>query len=235
MNKTPALESSYNVPIQNRIARRILKPAFQGLFHILSSVRVTGRENVPFGKPYLVAINHISTFDPPFVMAFWPEMLEGMGAVDIWKRPGQAQLVRLYYATPVHRGEFDRELFDRVLAVLASGRPLVLAPEGGRSHGENMQRARPGIAFIAEKSGVPVVPVGIVGTMDDFFIRAIRAQRPKIEMRIGKPIMLPDVTGRGDERREARQRNADLVMRHIAGLLPEAYRGYYADNAIVPD
>jgi len=228
-------EPVYSVPAPNRIARAILKPVFQGLFHLLARVRVTGRENVLFGKPYLVAFNHISTFDPPFVLAFWPEMLEGMGAVDLWSRPGQAQLVRLYHAIPVHRGEYDRVLFDRVLCVLAAGKPLLLAPEGGRSHVEGMRRAHPGIAFFVERAQVPVIPVGIIGTTDDFFKRAIRAERRLLELRIGKPLQLPLITGKGDERRDARQRNADLVMAHIAGLLPEAYRGYYAGMAIDPE
>jgi 1-acyl-sn-glycerol-3-phosphate acyltransferase len=237
---TGSPEPAYSVPLQNRVARRLLKPIFQGLFHLLARIKVTGRENVPMGTPYLVAFNHISTFDPPFVLAFWPEMLEGMGAIDLWSRPGQAQLVRLYHAIPVHRGEYDRVLFDRVLSVLAAGRPLLLAPEGGRSHTEGMRRARPGIAFIVEKAGVPVVPVGITGTTDDFFKQAVRAERRLLEMRIGKPFCLPQLTGTAGEmasqaRRENRQRNADLVMAHIAGLLPEAYRGYYAASAIPPE
>jgi hypothetical protein len=53
-------------------------------------------------------------------------------------------------------------------------------------------------------------------------------------MRIGKPITLPPITEKGPARREARQRNADLVMQHLAGLLPEEYRGVYAETAIVP-
>ncbi|HEY3311671.1 MAG TPA: lysophospholipid acyltransferase family protein [Anaerolineales bacterium] len=228
-------EPVYSVPIENRIARNLLKPIFQGLFHVLARIKVTGRENVPLGKPYLVAFNHISTFDPPFVLAFWPEMLEGMGAVDLWSRPGQAQLVRMYHAIPVHRGEYDRVLFDKALGVLAAGKPLLLAPEGGRSHNEGMRRARPGVAFIVEKAQVPVVPVGITGTTDDFFKQAIKAERRQLELRIGKPFQLPPVAGKGDERREARQHNADLVMAHIAGLLPEVYRGFYAGMVIEPE
>jgi 1-acyl-sn-glycerol-3-phosphate acyltransferase len=140
----------------------------------------------------------------------------------------------MFHAIPVHRGDFDRALFDKVLSVLRSGRPLLLAPEGTRSHREEMGRARPGIAFIIEKSQVPVLPVGIVGTTDDFFKKAIRAERRTLELRIGKPVILPIVEGKGDERREARQRNADLVMAQIAGLLPEKYRGYYTEMAIEP-
>lgn len=230
-----SVENAYQVPFHNRLARQVLKPVFQGIFHLLARIKVTGKENVPFRQPYLVAINHISLFDPPFTLTFWPEMLEAMGASVIWEKPGQAQLVRMYSAIPVHRGEYDRVLFDKVLSVLAAGRPLLIAPEGTRSHREEMSRARPGIAFIIEKAQVPVLPVGVVGTTDDFFNRGIRGQRPLLELRIGKSVALPPVTGKGDERHAARQRNADLVMAHIAGLLPAQYRGYYADLAIAPD
>ncbi len=221
-------EPIFTVPFKHSFARQLLKPFFQGLFHVLARIKVTGREFVPLGKPYIVAFNHVSTFDPPFVLAFWPEMLEAMGASDLWDRPGQAQLVRMYHVIPVHRGEYDRVLFDKVLSVLSSGRPLLLAPEGGRSHAIGMRRAHPGVAFIVEKAQVPVVPVGIVGTTEDFFKRAIHAERHLLELKIGRPFELPPVIGKGDERREARQRNADLVMTHIAALLPEEYRGYYA-------
>jgi 1-acyl-sn-glycerol-3-phosphate acyltransferase len=227
-------EIAYDVPLWNHIARKFMKPVFQGIFHLLANVKVTGKENIPFGKPYLAAINHISLFDPPFALTFWPEMIEAMGASTIWEKPGQAQLVRMYNAIPVHRGDYDKTLFDTVLSVLRSGRPLLIAPEGTRSHREEMGRARPGIAFIIEKSQVPVLPVGIVGTTDDFFKKAVRVERRMLELRIGKPVVLPMLEGKGDERREARQHNADLVMAHIAGLLPEQYRGYYANMAVEP-
>jgi hypothetical protein len=79
-----------------------------------------------------------------------------------------------------------------------------------------------------------VVPVGLVGTTDDFWQRAKRGERPLLEMRIGQAVNLPPIAEKGAARREARQRNADLVMQHIAGLLPEDYRGVYADSAITP-
>ncbi|MEI6289630.1 MAG: lysophospholipid acyltransferase family protein [Chloroflexota bacterium] len=224
---TNSTQSAYHVPAWNKAARILFKPVFRGIFHLLARVKVTGAENVPYGKPYVVAINHLSLFDPPLALAFWPEMVEAMGAVDIWNKPGQGQLVRMYHAIPVHRGEYDRELFDKVLSVLASGRPLLLAPEGGRSHSIGMKQARPGVAYIIEKAGVPVVPVGIVGTTDDFFKKAIKGERRLLEMNIGEPFLLPPVSGKGEDRREGRQKNADLVMSKIAALLPAEYRGYY--------
>jgi 1-acyl-sn-glycerol-3-phosphate acyltransferase len=219
----------YRVPLKNRIARPFLKAGLQLVFHLLARVRVIGKENVPFGQPYVVAINHVSLFDPPFAISFWPEMVESMGAAEVWARPGQGTLARLYGGIQVHRGEVDRALIDTVLRVLASGRPLLIAPEGGRSHETAMRQARPGVAFILEAAQVPVIPVGIVGTTDDFWQRAKKGQRPRIEMRIGKPMRLPPLPA-GPERRAARQRNTDLVMVQIAALLPPEYRGVYADH-----
>jgi hypothetical protein len=73
--------------------------------------------------------------------------------------------------------------------------------------------------------------VGVVGTTDDFFHRARRGERPSVYMSIGEPLLLPPVEGKGVVRRLARQRNADLIMTHIAALLPFEYRGVYADPA----
>jgi 1-acyl-sn-glycerol-3-phosphate acyltransferase len=118
-----------------------------------------------------------------------------------------------------------------MIAVLNSGKPLLLAPEGRRSHNHGMQRAMPGVAYIAEKTGTPVIPVGIVGTTDDFFDRAIHLRRPAVEMRIGKPMTLPKVEGKGAVRREALQANANQIMLAIASLLPPEYRGIYQTSS----
>jgi 1-acyl-sn-glycerol-3-phosphate acyltransferase len=134
----------------------------------------------------------------------------------------------------VHRGDYDRVLFTQIISVIKAGFPLLIAPEGGRSHTPGLKRAMPGISYIVEQTQVPVVPVGIVGTTEDFWQRAKRGERPPLELRIGKSIMLPEITTRGAEKHEARQRNADLVMNTLAGLLPEEYRGVYARSAVLP-
>jgi 1-acyl-sn-glycerol-3-phosphate acyltransferase len=216
------------------LARPFVRSVLRLLLHILAPVKITGRKNIPLGTTYIVAINHVSLFEAPLVGGFWPEQLEVIGASDIWDRPGQNILARLWGGIPVHRGDYDRAALEGVISALRSGFPLLIAPEGGRSHKPGMRRAQPGIAYVAEQTGLPVIPVGIVGTTDDFFQQASKGRRPPLEMRIGKPIRLPPVQGRGAGRRESRQANADLVMRTIAGLLPEEYRGIYAENAIFP-
>jgi 1-acyl-sn-glycerol-3-phosphate acyltransferase len=217
------------------LARPFIRVGLRLLFYILAPVKITGSKNVPLHTAYITAINHVSLFEAPFVGAFWPEQLEVIGASDVWERPGQNILARLWGGIPVHRGDFDRAAVAGVLSALRSGSPLLIAPEGGRSHVPGLRQAKPGVSYIAERSGMPVIPVGIVGTTDDFWKKASRGDRPGLEMHIGKPIILPPVEGRGAQRRESRQRNSDLVMRFIAGLLPDQYRGVYAENAIFPD
>jgi 1-acyl-sn-glycerol-3-phosphate acyltransferase len=217
------------------LARPFIRVVLRLLFFVLAPVKITGRKNVSLRTAYIAVINHVSLFEAPFVGAFWPEQLEVIGASDVWDRPGQNILARLWGGIPVHRDDYDRAAIEGVLSALRGGSPLLIAPEGGRSHAPGLRQAKPGVAFIAEQTGLPVIPGGIVGTTDDFWQKASKGKRPRLEMRIGKPIHLPIVKGIGAERRESRQCNADLVMRYIAGLLPEEYRGVYAERAIFPD
>jgi len=228
------MNNPYRVSLRFRLTRPALKAIFRGIFHMLANIKIIGKENIPYGKPYVAAMNHVSIFDPPFAGAFWPEQLEIIGAVDVFDKPGQGQLLKAYGVIPVHRGDYDRVLLTRIIHIIKSGLPLLIAPEGGRSHVPAMKRAKSGIAYIIEQTGVPILPVGLVGTTEDFWQRARRGGRPSLEMRIGKPILLPEIKAKGTDRHEIRQKHADLVMRYLAGLLPQEYRGVYAESAILP-
>lgn len=225
------IANTYRVPYRNRLARFILRPIFRLIFYMLARIRIFGRENVPDRGPYLIAMNHVSIYDPPFIVAFWPTAPEVVGAIEIWSKPGQATLARLYYGIPVRRGQYDRQLIKTMVQILQSGRPLLIAPEGGRSHTPGLRPGFPGAAYMMDLARVPVVPVGIVGTTDVFFQRAIRGHRPQLEIRIGKPILLPAIEGSGESRRSNRQRNIDLIMSSIAELLPLEYKGVYASTS----
>ena len=228
------MTGEYRVPWHIQLMRPTLRAIFRMLFRILGRVKITGIENVPLDQAYIVAANHISIFDPPLLVAFWPEAPEVIGASDVFERTGQGLLVRWYGVIPAHRGDYDRTLLETTIYVLKSGRPLVILPEGGRSHETALHHAKPGVGYIIERANVPVLPVGIVGTTDDFWQRAKHGGKPLLEIRIGRPIHFPPMTEKGAARREARQQYADLVMSHIAGLLPPEYRGVYADSAILP-
>ena len=222
------MASEYYLPAGIRLARSILRPTFRLIFHALSRVKISGKKNVPPKGAYLIAFNHVSLFEPPLICAFWPVAPEAIGAAEIWGRPGQSLLARLYGAIPVHRDQLDRQLIETALNVLRSGYPLVIAPEGERSHIPGMRPAHRGVAYLMDKAGVPVVPVGVVGNTEDFLDRALHGERPLIEMRIGSPLIFPSAKTPGMSHRDARKQNTDAVMTRIAALLPPEYRGVYS-------
>lgn len=223
-------DSRYRLPYDigwRRYMRPALKFFFRRLFHALFRFTVEGREKVPATGPYLVIYNHVSILDPPFLLAEWPTWLEAVAASDVLRRPTQAPLVWLYGVIPVDRGKPDRRFLDYVVAVLGEGYPIAFAPEGTRSHVPGMRRAWTGLAYIADRSRVPIVPVGVVGTEDEAMKKALRGQRPPVHIRIGEPFRLPPLEAWPLPRKQARRLNADLAMYRIADLLPPPYRGVY--------
>ena len=222
----------YSVPVSTRFRRWALRTTFRPIFKILCRIQIFGLENIPQDGAYIVAYNHVSLFEPPFILTFWPIPPEALSGAGVFSRPGQKIMAGGYGAIPVHRGKYDRKVIDLMMSILESGRPLLISPEGGRSHASGLRRALPGVAYIMDRAAVPVLPVGVVGGTDDMLNRALRFKRPQLEMHIGKSFRLPPIAGKGDERRQSRQQNADLVMRHIAALLPEDYRGEYAHSAL---
>lgn len=222
---------TYQVGWLRQVVRRLLRLVFRQIFRLLFRLEFHGWEHVPPQGPYLVVYNHVSVLDPPILLAFWPYPIEAVAAVEVFRRPGQNVLVKLYGAIPVRRGEVDRRLLSTLEEVLRSGRALLLAPEGTRSHVPGMQRAWTGVAYLLERVPVPVVPVGVVGGTDEALRQALRFRRPKITVRIGEPFTLPELSQPGMPRKAVRRAETDYIMRRLASLLPPEYRGVYGDDA----
>jgi len=229
------MKTSYSVPLVKRIFRWFLRPIFRLVFRILCTVKIEGLDNIPESGPYLVAMNHVSIYEPPLILSFWSCPMEVVSAVEVWGRAGQSLLVEMYGGIQVHRGQFDRRVIEQMIAATSTGHPLLIAPEGGRTHTPAMRRGLPGVAYIAHKMNLEVIPVAISGTSDDLISRiqaSFFGRQPRVclEMHIGKSLRLPQVLGSGEKRRQKLQENADLIMVHIGALLPEPYYGEYASQ-----
>ncbi len=223
------MEDQYLVPLHIRINRRFLRLFFRGLFHLLGKVELYGMDKIPKHNKYVIAFNHVSLVEIPFIGAFWPKIVEIIGATVVWGRPGVAIVARMWEGIQVKRTEFDREVFRKVKMVIDAGFPLMISPEGTRSHTPGLARGKPGVAYIIDKAKVPVLPVAVVGNTIDFLRQGIRGKRPTIQMFVGDLINMPPLTGRGEERRDMRQQNTDIIMARIAEMLPESYQGVYSD------
>jgi len=170
-------KSTFDPPFYRHLFRQLVRPVFRGIFHLLAQITISGLENVPKKGPYIIIFNHVSIYDPPLVGAFWPTVPEVLGAVDVWSRPGQGLLARLYGGIPIVRGEVDRSAMDSCIAVLRQGRVLLISPEGTRSHTPGLKQAKPGLTYLLAKIRVPLIPVAVVGTTDTFFSEAIKGKR----------------------------------------------------------
>jgi len=199
------------------------------MLFLFGRLTVKGLENLPPQGPYILAVNHMSKADPPIVFVSWPRVQMRFFAGEKWeKHLIFGPLMRHSGAIYINRGEVDRKALREALAALKEGAIFGLAPEGTRSRVGALIRARDGAAYLATRSSVPIVPVGLVNT-DILGHNMAYLRRTELEMRIGKPFSLPAM-GRRRPKSGELAAYTHYIMIHIAALLPERYWGYYADS-----
>lgn len=220
------MERTNFLPWYSRVFRRVGRPFFRLLFRLLTRVSISGRDNIPRDGAYIVTPNHISIFEPPLIASFWPQALEIAAAVEVLEKPFQSQIMRLYGTIHVHRGRLDRSLIRALLGRLADGLPVLIFPEGTRTHHPGLVEGNTGAVYLAAKAGVSIIPVGITGT-NRLWELIKRGQRPKITICIGPAIHVPNLD-KGSDRKTSLQMHTRELMKAIANLLPEDYRGLYA-------
>jgi len=136
-------------------------------------------------------------------------------------------LIRGFGGFPVHRGQLDRHALRQSYQVLSDGLTLVMFPEGMRSRNRQLQPAFFGAALIAYRSGVPILPVGISGT-EKLERLSLLWRRPQITVNIGHPFHLSPPRSKLTRGELAELTHS--IMQHIAELLPQDYRGDYANE-----
>ena len=191
---------------------------------VLLRHEILGLENVPLDGPLLVIVNHINFLDAVFAAVKLPRDMYLMTKVETFKVPVFSWLIWRYGVFPVRRGEVDRRALRRAIGVLRIGRVLLIAPEGTRSGDGLMQQARNGIAYVATRADVPVLPVAVWG-VEDFWRRFPRLRKTKVTMRVGKPFAFK-MGNQGPRRAELSGMTRE-AMHRLAELLPARYRGYY--------
>ncbi|MBQ2113612.1 MAG: 1-acyl-sn-glycerol-3-phosphate acyltransferase [Selenomonadales bacterium] len=162
-----------------------LKGILPTMFRIIYRAEVHGQENVPKEGGAIIAANHISLWDPPFVGAFCPRRVSFMAKKELFENSVFSSIITSLGAFPVNRGAADRNAIKTALTVLGEGKCLGLFPEGTRSKNGKLGEPEAGIGLIAYKANVPIVPVAITGTNG-------KGLFPKFTIRFGKPIPAGD-------------------------------------------
>ncbi|MEX2237541.1 MAG: lysophospholipid acyltransferase family protein [Dehalococcoidia bacterium] len=200
------------------------------LRYLLFRLKVRGLENVPDVGGAIVVANHLSNFDPGVVGTSIKRRIRFMAKEELFF-PGFGLLLRLHGVFPIRRLEKDTAAVRRATQLLKDGEVLGMFPEGTRSKEGKLQHGRPGTAFIALRAGVPIVPAAITGTEELKSWKATLFSRARLSITYGKPFYLerpPRVTA------QTLEEATDAIMRAIAELLPEQYRGVYASENVPP-
>ena len=199
------------------------------IFKILARVQVTGFDRLPQSGGYIIASNHIGRLDGPLVFYLLNRRDVAMMVAEKYREVAFFRwAVKQVDGIWVDRFNADFSALRKVLGRLKQGQVVVLAPEGTRSQSGSLNLARSGTSFLAVKGGVPVVPVGVVGTYDPQVVaRLKRLRKLDIQITVGEPFTLPPVPA--SDREAALQAYTDEIMCRIAALLPEEMRGVYVD------
>ena len=177
----------YSLPYPRfQVRRKILGFLGRGIIRLLTRTRIEGIENIPGEGPVILAGNHTAYIEPILITVFPRRLVEPIGAGDLPFEGIIGPLVSLYGFIPLNRGNLDRKGLYKALDVLKQGGVIGIFPEGGTWAPGKMQ-PQIGVALLSQRTGAPVVPIGFSG-LQGSFERALKLKRPKLLMRVGKPI-----------------------------------------------
>jgi 1-acyl-sn-glycerol-3-phosphate acyltransferase len=229
-------QSYFQAKIRQRCAmtrRRFLKKVFGLLFWSLTKLEVSGMENIPNKGGGIIAPNHLGVIDAPLVFVVVERNdITALVAKKHRKNPLFKWVVNGVDGIWLNREEADTAAIRAARSHLQNGGLLGIAPEGTRSKTGGLIPGKTGVAYLAEKAGVPIVPAAITGTYQGIK-KVLRLQRPHILIRFGEPFMLPPVDR--NSRDASLKMNTDEIMCRIAAMLPPEHRGIYTDHPRVKE
>ena len=210
------------------VARAVWRPTIEGI------------EHVPLSGPVLIASNHLSFIDSVVIPVVAPRKVVFLAKSEYFTGRGiKGRLTRLWFdglgMVPVDRDDPRAALtsLDIALEVLQRGEAFGIYPEGTRSRDGRLYRGRTGVAQLALTAGVPVVPVGLIGTADLQPADAKWPRLAKVTVRFGEPIR---VSGRYDGVPPglARRQITDEIMDAIHALTGQERAGAYNERSFDP-
>jgi 1-acyl-sn-glycerol-3-phosphate acyltransferase len=210
--------------------RNFIRWVIRRIFDFIAHVEVRGYENLPQEGSFVIATNHLGIVDVPiafYAVDRW-DIFVMIG--EKWQNVGLFRWVGKYFNFVfIDRFNPDIKTLRRVISLMRENNILVIAPEGTRSRTGSLIEAKPGASYLATKLNRPIVPVGITGTEDQALLSNLKKlRRSHIIVTAGPVFTLPPLPR--ENRDEALRQYTDDIMCHIAALLPEKYRGIYANH-----
>jgi 1-acyl-sn-glycerol-3-phosphate acyltransferase len=192
---------------------RFFRELARGLFDF----RVIGAEKLQVPGAALIACNHVSFLDPPFVGQAFDEPIHYFARKSLFDHPVAGAILRSWQSIPIDRDKPDAASLKATIRFLRQGEKVLIFPEGTRSPDGSLQSAEAGVGLFIAKGGAPVLPVRIFGTYEAY-PRGARTLRPtRITLVVGD-LWKPDLVSYQKEGRELYQALAQDVMHRIDEL-----------------
>jgi 1-acyl-sn-glycerol-3-phosphate acyltransferase len=205
-----------------RVSYAIVRALIKTVAVVLGRVRVVGAEKVPSSGAYVLAPVHRSNVDFALTAIVTKRPMRYMGKDSIWKSKPLGRFVSMLGAYPVHRGAADRESLRVTTEIIEGGSPVVVFPEGQRRSGPIVEDLFDGPAYLAARTGVPVIPMGIGGS-ERMMPKGAKFLRPsKLVLIVGDPIPPPPPTEGGRVSRSAVRELTVKLQIEVQRLFDEA-------------
>lgn len=210
--------------------RKFLRGLIILIINTIADVEITGVEHFPEKGGFVAAVNHIGFIDIGMFHYQFDRYDMFIPVAEKWEKAAWIRVIaKALNFVFIDRYNPDLKALRKMINLMNEGNSLVIAPEGTRSHTASLQEGKHGVAYLAARSGFPVIPVGMTGTEDKNILGNLkRFKRSKVKLVIGEAFTIPPLPVTGKE--EALKTATDEVMCQIAALLPESYRGVYADH-----
>ena len=211
------------------MTKTILRSIIRTLLRLVAKVEIINKENLRESGSYAFATNHLGILDALlayYVLERWDFFIP---VAEKWEEHAFLRwLGKHLNIIFIDRFNPDIHALRQILRRMNEGQVLIIAPEGTRSRTETMAEGKPGVSYLASKTQFPVIPVALTGTEDRvFFGNLKRLKRTKITVTIGEAFTLPSLPKKN--KAEVLQEYTDEIMCRIAAMLPEKYRGFYAE------
>lgn len=186
---------------------RIIRALMAIFLAVVNRWEIEGEENIPCNGPLVIVGNHVSQWDPLFLACSIKRSIHYMAKEELFKIPLIKQIILGLGAFPIKRGKFDRNALRIASKYLEDGEVLGLFPEGTRSKTGKLLPFQQGAALFALRSRAPIVPVSLIGTKKAF----PKSLRGKIKVKIGKPLVYPDIYDKKIKEDELNRVTQDMV------------------------
>ncbi len=167
------------------------------LLPLTGGCTVYGAENLPPGGGAVLAANHVSFADPPWIGACVHRRVYAMAKRELFEAPVFGWIIHSVFAFPVDRSIADHVALRHGIDLVSRGEILLIFPEGGRSPDGEIRQGSIAPAMVAGRAGVPIIPTAIVGTERVLPRGAKFFRRHRTAIAFGEPVMVtPDADGR---------------------------------------